>query len=128
MSCDESAQTGEPDEVDKRPVTATSFEYNPNPFLLAKTFVKTGEGLAIVCAVGVNSRAGMAGEKLDIEDEQTPLQEKLETIANQIGKVGLTVAVLTFIVMTVKYILIHYVFNTVPEMCADPLNASQKAC
>lgn len=69
LSCDESAQTGEPDEVEKRPLTQTSYEYNPNPFLLAKTFVKTGEGVAIICAVGVNTRAGMAGEKLDIEDE-----------------------------------------------------------
>lgn len=69
LSCDESAQTGEPDEVEKKTVNAANYEYNPNPFLLAKTFVKTGEGLAIVCAVGVNTRAGMAGEKLDIEDE-----------------------------------------------------------
>jgi magnesium-transporting ATPase (P-type) len=35
--------------------------------------VKSGDGVALVAAVGVNTRAGMAGEKLDIEDEQTPL-------------------------------------------------------
>lgn len=55
--------------MEKRPLTQASYEYNPNPFLLAKTFVKTGEGVAVVAAVGVNTRAGMAGEKLDIEDE-----------------------------------------------------------
>lgn len=70
---DESAQTGEPDEVDKKAVNHDNYSYNPNPFLLGKTFAKTGEGIAMVLAVGVNSRAGMAGEKLDMEDEQTPL-------------------------------------------------------
>lgn len=128
LSCDESAQTGEPDEVDKKPVNAENYEYNPNPFLLAKTFAKTGEGIALVAAVGVNTRAGMAGEKLDMEDEQTPLQQKLETIANQIGKLGLAVAVLTFIIMTVKYVLTETVFNdrVLPAECSDPANAEMQ--
>jgi len=101
-------------------VNASNFEYNPSPFLLAKTFVKTGEGIAIVASVGVNTRAGMAGVKLDMEDEQTPLQEKLETIANQIGKVGLSVAVLTFIAMTVKYTLDQTVWMETarPDCCS----------
>jgi len=114
LTCDESAQTGEPEEQEKKPVTKDNIDLNPNPFLLAKTFVKTGEGLALVASVGVYTRAGMAGEKLDFEDDQTPLQEKLETIANQIGKLGLTVAVLTFLVMIVKNILTSYVFSENP--------------
>jgi len=69
LTCDESAQTGEPDEQEKKAINASTIEYNPSPFLLAKTFVKTGEGLALVAAVGVNTRAGMAGEKLDFEDD-----------------------------------------------------------
>lgn len=47
----------------------------------------------------------MAEEKLNIEDEVTPLQAKLETIANTIGKVGVYVAILTFIAMTVNLIV-----------------------
>ena len=62
-------------------------------------------GLALVCAVGVNTRSGMAEEKLNIEDDETPLQGKLETIANEIGKLGVYVAVLTFIAMTVNLII-----------------------
>jgi Ca2+ transporting ATPase len=58
-----------------------------------------------VCAVGVNTRSGMAEEKLNIEDEETPLQAKLETIANEIGKIGVYVSILTFIAMTVKLIV-----------------------
>ena len=47
----------------------------------------------------------MAEEKLNIEDEATPLQQKLETIANEIGKIGVYVAILTFIVMTIKLVI-----------------------
>ena len=47
----------------------------------------------------------MAEEKLNIEEEETPLQQKLETIANEIGKIGVYVALLTFIAMTEKLIV-----------------------
>lgn len=59
----------------------------------------------------------MAEEKLNIEDEETPLQGKLETIANEIGKIGVYVAILTFIVMTIKLII-----NT----AIDDANVNQK--
>jgi Ca2+ transporting ATPase len=58
-----------------------------------------------VCAVGNRSRSGMAEEKLSIEEEETPLQQKLETIANEIGKVGVYVSILTFIAMTVNMVV-----------------------
>jgi P-type Ca2+ transporter type 2B len=86
---------------------------------LAKTFVKTGEGKALVLSVGVNTRSGMAGEKLDMEDDPTPLQQKLGTIADQIGKIGLSVAILTFVTMTVKYTLEEFVWHEeFPSYCA----------
>ena len=71
----------------------------------------------MVCAVGTHTRSGMAEEKLNIEDEETPLQGKLETIANEIGKIGVYVSILTFIVMTIKLII-----NT----AIDDANVSQK--
>jgi len=55
---------------------------SPDPFLLAKTLVTNGEGTAIVCATGLNSYSGSIEEKLHIEDDKTPLQLKLEVIAN----------------------------------------------
>lgn len=61
--------------------------------------------MALVCAVGRHTRSGIAEEKLNIEDEPTPLQGKLETIANEIGKVGLIVSVMTFIAMTINLII-----------------------
>jgi hypothetical protein len=58
-----------------------------------------------VCAVGPHSRSGVAEDKLNIEDEGTPLQGKLETIANEIGKIGVYVALLTFIAMTINLVV-----------------------
>jgi P-type E1-E2 ATPase len=97
--------TGEPEQVEKSHVTEQNFQHNPSPFLLANTLVVSGTGLALICAVGVNTRSGMAEEKLNIEEEETPLQAKLETIANEIGKIGVYVAILTFIAMTVKMVV-----------------------
>jgi magnesium-transporting ATPase (P-type) len=45
-------------------------------------------GTAIICCVGTNSRAGMTEEKLNTEEDDTPLQEKLGKIANILGTVG----------------------------------------
>lgn len=105
VSADESAMTGEPDQVDKTPVTIDNYDHNPNPFLIGKTLIVQGQGLAVVCAVGVNTRSGMAEEKLNIEEECTPLQGKLETIANEIGKLGVFVSILTFIGLTIFLIV-----------------------
>jgi P-type E1-E2 ATPase len=106
FAADESSMTGEPEQVEKSAVTQKNFEHNPSPFLLGNTLVVSGSGSAIVCAVGVNTRSGMAEEKLNIEEEETPLQAKLETIANEIGRIGVYVALLTFISMTVKMIVV----------------------
>ena len=42
ISTDESPMTGEPDHVEKTPLTEASYASNPNPFLLAKTLVASG--------------------------------------------------------------------------------------
>jgi hypothetical protein len=47
----------------------------------------------------------MAEEKLNIEEDETPLQYKLETIASEIGKIGVYVAIITFITMCIKLII-----------------------
>lgn len=73
IATDESPLTGEPEQVEKFAVTEENWKSNPNAFLLGKTLVVSGQGIAMVCAVGVHSRSGMAEEKLNIEDEETPL-------------------------------------------------------
>jgi len=42
ISTDESALTGEPDQVEKTHVNESNYSHNVNPFLLAKTLVCQG--------------------------------------------------------------------------------------
>jgi magnesium-transporting ATPase (P-type) len=105
ITADESSMTGEPDAIEKQAVNESNFSSGPNPFLLGNTLIEQGSGLAIVCAVGVNTRSGMAEEKLSIEEDETPLQMKLETIANEIGKAGVFVSIITFIAMSINLIV-----------------------
>jgi Ca2+ transporting ATPase len=73
ISTDESAMTGEPDHLEKQPVTAENYHHIPDPFLIGKSLIVQGQGLALVCCVGIHTRSGMAEEKLNIEEEVTPL-------------------------------------------------------
>lgn len=82
LACNESALTGEAEAMIKEPLTKDNFRYNPCPFLLQGSLVEEGSGKAIVLAVGDNTNQGRAGLSMNIEGEQTPLQNKLDTIAN----------------------------------------------
>jgi Ca2+-transporting ATPase len=67
VTCNESSMTGEPDDLVKKPLN-DCHAMKVSPFLLAKTLIKSGDGIALVCAVGVNTVSGKAGEKLGIDD------------------------------------------------------------
>ena len=98
VSTDESNITGEPNHQRKTPIDANSApDELADPFLIGKSTIMSGKGLGLVCAVGSASQQGQAEEKLSMEDEQTPLQAKLDTIAAQIGTIGLYCAILTFV-------------------------------
>jgi len=72
---------------------------------LKDTLAVSGEGKALVVAVGIRTRAGRAGRILDIDSQPTPLQQKLETMADSIGRVGMTVALATFVIMIIRMII-----------------------
>lgn len=98
--CNESALTGEPDDKAK---TTKNFLDGGDPFMLSGASISSGFGRMIVCAVGVNSRWGRTKAKLSVEAAATPLQEKLDNLAGQIGRGGMTVAGATFIAMIVLW-------------------------
>ena len=64
----------------------------------------TGTGLMVVCAVGRKSYYGKLKEKILAPPDDTPLQIKLTTLAEQVGNVGMFSAAATFIAMFVHYI------------------------
>jgi len=90
---DESSMTGESDMIEK------STDYAP--FMLSGCIVCDGVGRMMVTCTGPDSAWGKAIAKLTQEYEDTPLQEKLNVMAGQIGKIGLAAASLTFIVLSI---------------------------
>jgi len=111
---DESALTGESDLISKCPYEecvskkekaskSKNFKPSkhliPSPLLLSGTTIKSGSGWLLVLAVGKYSIGGAIQEAVkksqEDEDFKTPLEYKLEDIAEDIGKFGLASALLT---------------------------------
>jgi P-type Ca2+ transporter type 2C len=71
-----------------------------NPFLLSGTKVLDGSCKMLVTAVGMQTQWGkLMAVITKSEDDETPLQIKLNGVANTIGKIGLFFALLTFLVL-----------------------------
>lgn len=101
-SVSEAALTGEPDGLQKEFVHEGNVDTAPDPFLLQASELQKGQiKRALVLAVGNNTNQGRAGLTMNITNEQTPLQKKLDRIAEGIGKLGVLVAILTFIAIVV---------------------------
>lgn len=78
----------------------------PSPVLISSTVVESGSGWFLVIAVGKNSIKGKITEsviasKTD-KDDKTPLEIKLEDIAEDIGLFGLVAALLTLLALLIK--------------------------
>jgi P-type Ca2+ transporter type 2C len=98
LEIDESALTGEPMDIEKT--------YEADPFVLSGCTVSAGSGKFIAIAVGRDSQWGVIKSHLEKEQEQTPLQEKLDDMAAFIGYVGMAAAAATFIaMMTIKVVV-----------------------
>ena len=85
--------------------TATSHDV-PSPVLLSGTNFKNGNGQMMIIAVGPRSAIGKIRATItDKEDDETPLQKKLDKIASQIGLFGLVSGICVLILMIVRAIL-----------------------
>lgn len=77
----------------------------PSPLLLSGTSIASGEGRMLSIMVGDDSCVGMILKTLTFEPSPTPLQEKLERIATDIGKMGTYIAILIIHVLLFRYFL-----------------------
>mmetsp|Transcript_27325 Transcript_27325/g.41551 ORF Transcript_27325/g.41551 Transcript_27325/m.41551 type:complete len:546 (+) Transcript_27325:1005-2642(+) len=105
VDCEEADLTGETGSIPKIPLTDENSKKGAECILLAKSVVASGQGRALVVGVGPNTVAGVITEKTRMENEPTPLQDKLEGIAYKIGNIGIACAVLTFMAMVVRITL-----------------------
>ena len=116
IKMDESSLTGESDSLRKESYekcvqikNENSGSKVPSPLMLSGTNCVEGTGYGIVLAVGDHSQKGIIRRTVDNaqENSQTPLEKKLEVIAENIGWFGMAAGVITLVALTIRFI-IHY--------------------
>jgi len=113
IKMDESALTGEPILV------AKEADSGKDPFILSGTNAMTGSGKLVAVAVGINSVQGRifaavqgGRDTASAEKDRTTkevvmsgnLEDKMDALAMDIGKGGLYVSAIAFLIMTVVYV------------------------
>ncbi|KAI1969361.1 plasma membrane calcium [Ophidiomyces ophidiicola] len=113
VKCDESSATGESNLLRKSPgdeVFRAIKSHEPlnklDPFILSGSKVAEGVGVFLVTATGINSSHGKTLLSLQEEGQTTPLQSKLNILAEYIAKLGLAAGLLLFVVLFIKF-LVH---------------------
>ncbi|PFH38470.1 calcium-translocating P-type ATPase, PMCA-type protein [Besnoitia besnoiti] len=93
---------------DAPPAPTGEHHETPSPILLAGTAVVGGSGRALVVGVGIHSQQGEMYRQLTSFDAQpTPLQNKLNALARDIGRIGFVAACLTLLVLFVQYWILY---------------------
>lgn len=112
VKCDESSATGESDLIRKRPAddVYAAIEKGEDikkmdPFILSGAQVTDGVGTFLVTSTGVNSSHGKIMMSLREDPEVTPLQSKLNTLAEYIAKLGGAAGLLLFVVLFIKFLV-----------------------
>ncbi|KAJ1924514.1 plasma membrane calcium, partial [Tieghemiomyces parasiticus] len=117
MRCDESSVTGESDPIRKHSLALTvdpatgqpqlHAVEGTDPLLISGSKVLEGLGRCLVVAVGPHSFYGKTLMSLRTENQETPLQAKLNRLAGHISKLGLAAAVLMLVVLLIRY-FVHF--------------------
>lgn len=111
VKCDESQATGESDIIKKRgsDEVYAAIENNEDlkkmdPFIQSGARVMEGVGTFMVTSTGIYSSYGKTLMALNEDPEITPLQSKLNVIAEYIAKLGGAAGLLLFIVLFIKFL------------------------
>lgn len=100
LTIDQSSLTGE-----SNPVHPSKSE----PFLFSGTMVQNGSGKMLVTAVGMRTEWGRLMAMFNEGGEnETPLQVRLNGVATVVGKIGLLFALLTFLVLLIRFFIARY--------------------
>lgn len=112
VKCDESQATGESDIIKKRggDEVYAAIENGENlkkadPFIQSGARVMEGAGTFMATSTGIYSSYGRTMMALDEDPEITPLQSKLNVIAEYIAKLGGAAGLLLFLVLFIKFLV-----------------------
>ncbi|GAA6015853.1 hypothetical protein JCM10207_008818 [Rhodosporidiobolus poonsookiae] len=118
VRCDESGATGESDAVRKASYEelAASEPGKTDCFLISGSKVIEGVGKYVVTSVGRNSFHGKIMMSLQGDTEDTPLQLKLNALAELIAKLGSLAGLLLFVALMIRFFV---QLKTIPDRSAD---------
>lgn len=112
LKCDESSATGESDLLRKTSadevyaaIDAHRNVTKMDPFIISGGKVTEGIGTFLVTAVGVNSSHGKIIMSFQDESQTTPLQTKLNVLAEWIAKLGLGAGLILFIATFIRFLV-----------------------
>ncbi|PUU82388.1 hypothetical protein B9Z19DRAFT_1099224 [Tuber borchii] len=113
IKADESSATGESDQMKKTAADEVMAKIEANDpgvhksdcFIISGSKILEGIGTFMVTNVGVHSSFGKTMMALREETEATPLQMKLNNLAEAIAKLGGASALLLFIVLLIKFLV-----------------------
>ncbi|SGZ26164.1 BQ5605_C024g09849 [Microbotryum silenes-dioicae] len=118
VRCDESGATGESDAVRKAPYEELdgSEKGKTDCFLISGSKVLEGVGSYVVTSVGQNSFHGKIMMSLQGETEDTPLQLKLNRLAELIAKLGSAAGLILFASLMIRFFVN---LAKIPDRTAD---------
>jgi Ca2+-transporting ATPase len=93
----ESELTGEPDQLPKVAINSENYHDGSVAALIGMSMCVKGFGKAVITAVGEHTLSGEITKSTRQESSPTLLQKKLASMADKIGWVGISCAVLTLL-------------------------------
>lgn len=112
VKCDESSATGESDLLRKSSgddvydaIQNCQSVVKMDPFIISGAKVSEGIGTFLVTAVGVHSSYGKTMMSLSEDAQTTPLQSKLNALAEYIAKLGLSAGLVLFVALFIKFLV-----------------------
>lgn len=112
LTCDESSATGESDLLRKTPgddvyeaLKKHQSTRKMDPFIMSGGKVTEGIGTFLVTSVGVYSSYGKTMMSLREPAQTTPLQVKLNVLAEYIAKIGLSAGLILFLATFIKFLV-----------------------
>ena len=124
LLCNEAALTGENDLMHKENLKVCSKEKRnfkksmkknsmlkkdkhvlPSPIVISGTSIAQGNGWMIAIAVGPNSTEGKISILAEQEEEDTPLEQKLDDMAEKVSKAGLGAGLLALAALYLRFFI-----------------------